>query len=104
ADVVHSWWIPAFGAKQDAIPGFLRDTWFRAEQEGTYRGQCVELCGKEHGFMPIVVRVGSAENYSPGGGEQKQARAAAPDDPVMTWERKDLIARGDHGEEAICVA
>ena len=56
ADVIHAWWIPAFGAKQDAIPGFLRDTWFRAEQEGTFRGQCTELCGKEHASMPIFVR------------------------------------------------
>ena len=64
ADVVHAWWVPAFGAKQDAIPGFIRDTWFRAEQEGTFRSQCVELCGKEHGFMPIVVRVVSAPEYS----------------------------------------
>src|SRR5687768_14276491 len=56
ADVVHAWWVPAFGAKQDAVPGFIRDTWFRADREGTFRSQCVELCGKEHGFMPIVVR------------------------------------------------
>ena len=56
ADVIHSWWVPAFGAKQDAIPGFIRDLWFRAEKTGTFRSQCVELCGKEHGFMPIVVQ------------------------------------------------
>ena len=54
-DVIHSWWVPAFGVKQDAIPGFVRDTWFKAEKAGTYRGQCAELCGKDHGFMPIVV-------------------------------------------------
>ncbi|MBI1395461.1 MAG: cytochrome c oxidase subunit II [Betaproteobacteria bacterium] len=57
ADVIHSWWVPAFGVKQDAIPGYIRDTWFKAEKTGVYRGQCAELCGKEHGFMPIVVRV-----------------------------------------------
>src|SRR5919109_1092848 len=84
ADVVHAWWIPAFGAKQDAIPGFIRDIWFRAEQEGTFRGQCVELCGKEHGFMPIVVRVVSAEEYSKWVGEQKKAMAASADDPNKT--------------------
>ncbi len=55
-DVIHSWTIPAFGVKQDAIPGYVRDTWFKAEKIGTYRGQCVELCGKEHAFMPIVVK------------------------------------------------
>lgn len=55
ADVIHAWFVPAFAVKQDAIPGFIRDTWFRADKEGTYRGQCAELCGKDHAFMPIVV-------------------------------------------------
>jgi cytochrome c oxidase subunit 2 len=77
ADVVHAWWVPAFGAKQDAVPGFLRDMWFRADRTGTFRGQCVELCGKEHGFMPIVVRVVSPEDYSKWVGEQKKAMTAA---------------------------
>ena len=76
ADVVHSWWVPAFGAKQDAIPGFIRDIWFRAEKTGTFRSQCVELCGKEHGFMPIVVRVVSAEDYTKWVGAQKNPAAA----------------------------
>ena len=76
-DVVHAWWIPAFGAKQDAVPGFLRDIWFRADTLGTFRGQCVELCGKEHGFMPIVVRVVSPEDYSKWVGERKKAMTAA---------------------------
>jgi len=62
-DVIHSWTIPAFGVKQDAVPGFVRDTWFKAEKIGTYRGQCVELCGKEHAFMPIVVNVVSEDDY-----------------------------------------
>jgi cytochrome c oxidase subunit 2 len=104
ADVVHAWWIPAFGAKQDAIPGFLRDTWFRAEQEGTYRGQCVELCGKEHGFMPIVVRVVSQPEYTKWVGEQKKAMAAAADDPNKTWDLKELVARGEKVYAAKCVA
>jgi cytochrome c oxidase subunit 2 len=63
-DVIHSWWIPAFGVKQDAIPGFIRDSWFKAEKEGVFRGNCAELCGKDHGFMPIVVRVVSQQAYS----------------------------------------
>lgn len=62
-DVIHAWSVPAFGVKQDAIPGFVRDTWFKAEKIGTYRGQCAELCGKEHAFMPIVVNVVSDEDY-----------------------------------------
>ena len=70
-DVVHAWWVPAFGVKQDAIPGFVRDTWFKAKVPGIYRGQCAELCGKEHGFMPIVVEVKSKDDYAKWLGEQK---------------------------------
>mgnify|MGYP006275788925 CR=1 FL=1 len=77
ADVIHSWWVPALGVKQDANPGFIRDTWFKADREGTFRGQCVELCGKEHGFMPVVVKVVSPEQYAAWVGEQKQKSAAA---------------------------
>jgi cytochrome c oxidase subunit 2 len=63
ADVLHAWWVPALGVKKDAVPGFIRYTWFTADTEGTYRGQCAELCGMDHGFMPIVVRVTSREEY-----------------------------------------
>ncbi|HEU4441062.1 MAG TPA: cytochrome c oxidase subunit II, partial [Burkholderiales bacterium] len=104
ADVIHAWWIPALGAKQDAIPGFLRDIWFRAEQTGTFRGQCTELCGKEHGFMPIVVRVVSADDYSKWAGEKKKALAAAADDPSKQWDPKELVARGEKVYAANCVA
>jgi cytochrome c oxidase subunit 2 len=104
ADVIHAWWIPAFGAKQDAIPGFVRDTWFRPEVEGTYRGQCTELCGKEHGYMPIVVRVVSAGEYSKWVGEQKKAMAAAGDDPGKSWDLKELVARGEKIYASTCVA
>ncbi|HEY5896985.1 MAG TPA: cytochrome c oxidase subunit II [Burkholderiales bacterium] len=104
ADVVHSWWVPAFGAKQDAIPGFLRDAWFRPEKTGTFRSQCVELCGKEHGFMPIVVRVVSGEDYSKWVGERQKLAAAQTDDPSKKWEEKDLIARGEKVYAANCIA
>jgi cytochrome c oxidase subunit II len=104
ADVVHSWWVPAFGAKQDAVPGFIRDRWLRAQQTRTIRSPCVELCGKEHGFMPIVVRVVSAEDYSKWVGEQKKAMAAAADDPNKVWDAKDLVARGERVYAANCVA
>src|SRR5688572_17882059 len=63
ADVLHAWWVPAFAVKKDAVPGFVNEAWFTADTEGTYRGQCVELCGMDHGFMPIVVRVASQEDY-----------------------------------------
>jgi cytochrome c oxidase subunit 2 len=82
-DVIHSWWIPAFGVKQDAIPGFIRDTWFKAEKEGVYRGNCAELCGKEHGFMPIEVHVVSAEKYSAWVAEQKKLQAAQEQQPAQ---------------------
>ena len=63
ADVIHAWWVPDFGIKRDAIPGFINELWFTADRAGTYRGQCAELCGRDHGFMPIVVRVASQEDY-----------------------------------------
>ena len=64
ADVVHAWWIPDFGVKKDAIPGFVNETWFLATEEGTYRGQCAELCGMDHGFMPVVVNVVGRDEYT----------------------------------------
>jgi len=104
ADVIHSWWVPAFGAKQDAIPGFLRDLWFRPEVTGTFRSQCVELCGKEHGFMPIVVRVVSEQDYAKWVGDFKKAAASAADDPNKKWDAKELAARGEKVYAANCVA
>jgi cytochrome c oxidase subunit 2 len=104
ADVIHSWWIPAFGAKQDAIPGFIRDIWFRAETPGVYRGQCTELCGKDHGFMPIVVRVVSQEDYTKWVGEKKALLAKAADDETKTFTLAELKSRGEKVYAANCVA
>ena len=104
ADVIHAWSVPAFGVKQDAIPGFVRDTWFKADKEGTYRGQCSELCGKEHGFMPIVVNVVSAEKYTAWVGEQKKLLAAAAEDPNKTWDVAALKSRGEKVFNANCAA
>ncbi|HEY6821602.1 MAG TPA: cytochrome c oxidase subunit II [Burkholderiales bacterium] len=104
ADVVHSWWVPSFGAKQDAIPGFIRDLWFRPEQTGTFRSQCVELCGKEHGFMPIVVKVVSQEDYTKWVADKKKALLAAADDPNKKWELDELKARGEKVYAANCAA
>ena len=72
-DVLHAWWVPAFGVKQDAVPGFIRDAWFKVDKPGTYRGQCAELCGKEHGFMPIVVEAVSAKDFADWAGRHKAA-------------------------------
>ena len=103
-DVVHAWWVPAFGVKQDAIPGFVRDAWFRADKAGIYRGQCAELCGKEHGFMPIVVEVKSKDDYAKWLGDQKQKMTAAADDPSKVWDLKDLVAHGGEVFAANCAA
>jgi cytochrome c oxidase subunit 2 len=75
-DVLHAWWVPALGVKQDAIPGFIRDTWFKADTIGVFRGVCAELCGKEHGFMPIVVEVKSVEDFRAWAAERQKARTA----------------------------
>jgi len=104
ADVIHSWWVPAFGAKQDAIPGFIRDIWFRPEKTGTFRSQCVELCGKEHGFMPIVVRVVTQDEYSKWVGEKKKALAAIADDPNKEFNIDELKQRGERVYAANCSA
>jgi cytochrome c oxidase subunit II len=94
-DVVHSWYMPAFGVKQDAIPGFVRDTWFKAEKVGTYRGFCTELCGKEHAFMPVVVEVLSDDDYAKWVQTQKAKMAAANDDPNKTYTLAELKERGE---------
>jgi cytochrome c oxidase subunit 2 len=93
-DVVHSWYVPAFGVKQDAIPGFVRETWFKAEKVGTFRGFCTELCGKEHAYMPVVVEVLSADDYAKWVDDQKKKLAAANDDPNKTYTMDELKTRG----------
>jgi len=103
-DVIHSWYVPRLGVKQDAIPGFVRDSWFRADKPGIYRGACAELCGKEHAFMPIVVEVKSAEDYSKWVAEQQKLMLARADDPNKEWTLADLNARGERVYAANCVA
>ena len=101
-DVIHAWMVPAFGVKQDAIPGFVRDTWFKAEKVGDYYGQCAELCGKEHAYMPIHVKVVSAEDYSKWVDGKKKEMAAKADDPSKVWETAALVARGEKVYAANC--
>ena len=103
-DVIHAFMVPSFGIKQDAIPGFVRDTWFRAEKTGDFYGQCAELCGKEHAYMPIHVKVLSTEDYSAWVADQQKAMAAAADDPSKVWELADLVKRGESVYAANCVA
>lgn len=103
-DVLHSWWVPALGAKQDAIPGFIRDSWFKADKIGTYRGQCVELCGKDHGFMPIVVEVVSEADYQAWVEKKKGAASSAVADNDKTFEQAELMARGEKIYAGNCAA
>jgi cytochrome c oxidase subunit 2 len=94
-DVIHAFAVPSLGVKQDAIPGFVRDTWFRAESVGDYHGQCQELCGKEHAYMPIHVKVVSAEDYSAWVADENKKMAAAMDDPSKVWTLDDITKRGE---------
>ncbi len=103
-DVIHAWMVPAFGVKQDAIPGFVRDTWFRATKTGDFYGQCAELCGKEHAYMPIHVKVVSAEDYTAWVDTKKKEAAAKADDPNKVWTLDDLVARGEKVYNANCAA
>src|SRR5699024_5485075 len=103
-DVIHSWMVPDFGVKQDAMPGFLRDTWFRAEEIDTYRGQCAELCGNDHAIMPIVVDVVSQEDYDKRAADEKKLLASAADDPTKEFDQDELVSRGEKVYAANCVA
>jgi cytochrome c oxidase subunit 2 len=103
-DVIHSFAVNSFGIKQDAIPGFVRDTWFRAEKTGDFYGQCQELCGKEHAYMPIHVKVVSAEEYTAWVAEQNKKLAAKQDDPNKVWSMADLMQKGEKVYAANCQA
>jgi cytochrome c oxidase subunit II len=103
SDVIHAFMVPSFGIKQDAIPGFVRDTWFRATKTGDYYGQCAELCGKEHAYMPIHVKVLSQADYSVWVDGQKKKMAALADDPGKTFALEELVARGEKVYAANCM-
>ncbi len=103
-DVIHSFAVNSFGIKQDAIPGFVRDTWFRAEKTGDFHGQCQELCGKEHAYMPIHVKVVSAEDYTAWVAEQNKKLAAKQDDPSKVWTLAELTQKGEKVYTANCQA
>ena len=103
-DVIHAWMVPSFGVKQDAIPGFVRDTWFRAEKTGDFYGQCAELCGKEHAYMPIHVKVLSKADYASWADGKLKEMAALADDPAKVWTIDDLVSRGAKVYAANCAA
>ena len=95
SDVIHAFYVPSLGVQQSAIPGFVRDTWFRAEKVGTYYGQCSQLCGKEHSYMPIQVKVLSQADYTAWATAKQKQAAALADDPAKVWVLPELIARGE---------
>ncbi|MDH3980473.1 MAG: cytochrome c oxidase subunit II [Gammaproteobacteria bacterium] len=103
-DVIHSWWVPALGWKQDAVPGFINDGWTELSEPGTYRGKCAELCGKDHGFMPIVLIAKTEEDYAAWVAEQKGAAEADAAAATQTWSMDDLIARGESVYNTNCAA
>ncbi len=101
-DVIHTWWVPQFGVKRDAIPGFLRETWVQIEKPGTYRGQCAELCGKDHGFMPVVVQAVPEAEYLAWVDKKKAESAAATGGADRTWSKDELVAKGKEVYEKQC--
>ncbi|RJY17609.1 cytochrome c oxidase subunit II [Parashewanella spongiae] len=107
-DVIHSWWMPAFAVKKDANPGFINEAWARIDEEGTFRGQCAELCGKDHGFMPIVVKAVSPEAFDTWLTSQKQAVAQAAETAKAslskTLTKDELFAKGEQVYMAHCAA
>ena len=119
ADVIHAWWVPQLGVKQDTIPGVVRDAWFQADRLGVFRGQCAELCGKNHAFMPIVVRAVSEEDYIAWIEEQGGVVSAADDKPLrigqttasakkeeksVEWNMKEAMKRGETAYKTYCAA
>jgi cytochrome c oxidase subunit 2 len=103
-DVIHAWWVPQLGVKKDAIPGFINEMWTRIEEPGIYRGQCAELCGKDHGFMPIVVEAVTEDRFNAWIEEQKQMVASAAEAADKEWTQDDLIAHGQKVYQASCAA
>ena len=104
SDVIHAWWVPALGVKQDAIPGFIRDAWFTVDKPGTYRGQCAELCGIGHGFMPVVVTALPPEQFASWKQEQKTLLAAAAAVPGKIYNMAELKAIGEKVYATNCLA
>lgn len=94
-DVIHSWWVPALGWKRDAVPGFINEAWAEIQQPGIYRGQCAELCGKDHGFMPIVVEARPRDEYQQWVSQQKRAAAQIESENQRLWTRQELMLHGE---------
>lgn len=103
-DVIHAWWVPSLGVKKDAIPGFINEMWTRIDEPGTYRGQCAELCGKDHGYMPIVVQAVSADDFTQWVAAQKNKAAAETASASKTWTKEELLDKGQKVYATTCAA
>jgi cytochrome c oxidase subunit 2 len=103
-DVIHAWWVPAFGVKKDAIPGYINESWINVPEPGIYRGKCAELCGTNHGFMPIVVEAKSEEDYLAWVDGQKMAAAEVAASASKTWTMAELMAQGEKVYATNCAA
>ncbi|MGE4597111.1 MAG: cytochrome c oxidase subunit II, partial [Methylophilaceae bacterium] len=103
SDVLHAWWVPDLGWKRDAVPGFINDNWAVIEKPGTYRGQCVELCGKGHGYMPIVVKAVPMDEYTAWVATKKLAQAAAKNTSDMVLSKEELMIKGESIYKAQCL-
>ncbi|CAE6885745.1 Cytochrome c oxidase polypeptide II [Pseudomonas marincola] len=104
ADVIHAWWVPAMAVKKDAIPGFINESWTRMDTPGTYRGQCAELCGKDHGFMPIVVEVKSKPDFEAWLAKRKEEALAEKELTSKEWTLEELSARGEKAYATNCAS
>jgi cytochrome c oxidase subunit 2 len=104
ADVIHSWWVPALSVKKDSIPGFINENWAKIEEPGIYRGKCAELCGRDHGFMPIVVKAVSKEEFAAWIEEKKSSSVTADMDAIRQWSHQELVATGERVYEANCMS
>lgn len=102
-DVIHSWWVPSFGVKRDAVPGYLREMWVNIEKPGTYRGQCAQLCGDGHAFMPIVVEAVAEPQFREWAAQKKAEGSAASAAAGKVWSREELMAKGDEIYNRICI-
>jgi cytochrome c oxidase subunit 2 len=103
-DVIHAWWVPELGVKQDAIPGFINDTWAEITVPGEYRGQCAELCGKDHGFMPIVIVAKTESEYATWVADQKAGALATAATAAHEWTKEDLMVKGQEVYDKFCTA
>jgi len=104
ADVIHSWWMPDFSVKRDAIPGFVNETWAMVPEPGVYRGQCTELCGKDHGFMPIVVRVLPQDEFDSWIATRKEEAVKERELMAQTFSMEQSMERGKGVYEKACAS